>query len=84
MGSDLGIQLIEKEIGFFSRVKADLLKEHRDQYVLIKGEEILGFFDSKSEAVNAGYRKLGNVPFLTKKIEEEETVYTLNSIVLDV
>ena len=40
--------------------------------MLIKGSGILGIFDTQGVAIEEGYNRLGNVPFLTKEISERE------------
>ena len=43
--------------------------ENREgEYVLIKGEEICGFFSSYDDALKIGYEKFGLEPFLVKQI----------------
>lgn len=70
--SDLMANALEQELQTYEKNKAALLGVARDKHVLIKGEKILGTFDTQNDAITIGYRDLGNVPFLTKKIEEVE------------
>ncbi|HET6263097.1 MAG TPA: hypothetical protein VFG99_12795 [Chloroflexia bacterium] len=42
------------------------------QYVLIKGDEILGIFPRQFAAINQGYKQLGRGPFFVKRIVEVE------------
>ena len=44
-----------------------------EKYVLIKGNVVIGTYDSEIDAVHAGYDQFGNMPFLAKMIEREET-----------
>ena len=41
--------------------------EHMGEYVLIKGDEVSGFFSSYSDAVTSGYANFGLEPFLVKE-----------------
>jgi hypothetical protein len=60
---------IETEWNFFRKEWPRLLADgHEGRWVLIKGEEILGLFDSRDEAVTAGYDRLGVVPLLAQQI----------------
>ena len=43
------------------------------KFVLIKGEELAGVYDSQEDAIREGYRQFGNVPFLVKKVLKIET-----------
>jgi hypothetical protein len=51
--------------------------EREGQHVLIKGEEIVGFFPTREEALVDGFSRFGIVPFLVKQIAQNEPVYTL-------
>ncbi|MHC5540918.1 hypothetical protein ACYOEI_22065 [Singulisphaera rosea] len=44
------------------------------RFVVIKGDEILGMWDSYQDALEAGYHKYGLEPFLVKKIQQSEPV----------
>jgi len=70
------------EIKCFEEHKPDLLAKAEGQYVLIKGDELLGIFSSRKEAVKEGYLRLGNVPFLVKLITDEEEPVTITSLLI--
>jgi hypothetical protein len=44
------------------------------KFVLIKGEHILGMFDTFEAALDTGYDRCGLTPFLVKKIERNESI----------
>lgn len=64
--------VLEQELEFFDRQRLNLLARAPGKYALVKGDELIGVFDSELEAVRAGYRQLGNVPFLVKHIVEAD------------
>ena len=45
--------MLEKEYAYFSANRDGLVKEHAHEYVVIKGEEIKGFFPSENAALEA-------------------------------
>jgi hypothetical protein len=51
--------------------------DREGQHVLIKGEEVVGFFSTRDEALMTGYTRFGIVPFLVKQIAPVEPVYNL-------
>jgi hypothetical protein len=64
------------ETGFYESHKTEWLKAHRDQFVVVKGQEILGFFPSFYEAYTAGAAKYGtDVDFLVKRVLPEEPMF---------
>ncbi len=63
----------------------DLLPAWADregQFVLIKGRDVLGFYTQQEEALEAGYGRLGDEPFLVKQVRAQEPIYQLGQIEL--
>jgi hypothetical protein len=56
------------------RDRLDDLLRHRGQYVVIKGQEIAGFFRDRRTAVEAAIAAYGPGPFLVKKVVETEPI----------
>ncbi len=42
---------------------------------MIRGEEVVGLFESYEKALEAGYHQSDLAPFLMKKVERVETIY---------
>jgi hypothetical protein len=60
---------IRTEWAFFCRELPRLLAEgHEGRWVLIKGEEIIGFFDNRLEARRVGTQRFGLAPMLIEQI----------------
>jgi len=64
--------LFEKELATYEKNKELLLAKHRGKYVLIKGDQIFGVFDTQADAARVGYEKIGVKPFLIKKVLEND------------
>ena len=56
------------------RDRLDELLRHKGQYVVIKGQEIAGFFRDRRTAVEAAIVAYGPGPFLVKKVVEKEPI----------
>ena len=54
--------------------------DREGQHVLIKGQEVVGFFSTRDEALMTGYTRFGIVPFLVKQIAQAEPVYNLTHV----
>ena len=65
---------LKKELQYYSEQKAELLKHYKGQFALIKGKEVIGTYTTWDEALEDGIKKLGNVPFLIRQVQEEEEV----------
>jgi hypothetical protein len=64
--------VLAKEIRTYEKHRDDLLTDSEGKYVLIKADKVVGTFESKYDAIQEGYRRFGNVPFLVKKIVKIE------------
>ena len=73
---------LEKELAYFERELERLLAEAGGKYALIYGEDLLGKYESEEDAINEGYRRCGNVPFLVREIARVQTPVTLASDLL--
>ena len=74
--------VLSKETEIYNKNKASLLKTDSGKFVLIKGNDIIGIYDTKNDAIKMGIEKFDNSPFLVKKITEKEEVinFTYNMI----
>jgi hypothetical protein len=67
--------MLDKELETFRKVKAGLSEKYPSGgYVVINGEEILGVWSSRMDALQAGLEKYGDVSFLVKNISADEVV----------
>jgi hypothetical protein len=55
----------------------DELLSHEGQYVVIKGQEIAGYFLDRESAVAAAIARYGRGPVLVKRIVEREPVHRI-------
>jgi hypothetical protein len=51
------------------------LSDHEGQYVLIKGDQADGFYESRDEALSAGYARFGVGALFVKQALPAEPVY---------
>jgi hypothetical protein len=90
-GRERGTSAPEGEGGAALAVLAEEMATYRDrlpellgrqgQYVLIRGDEVGGVFQDRSEALREGYRRFGIVPFLVRQITASEPVVDLPNVV---
>ena len=72
---------IAQEIATY-RARLPEFLAHEGQFVLIKGDQIIGFYADFSAALQEGYRRFGLVPLLVKKIAAVEPVVYIPNVVL--
>lgn len=64
---------LETELETYRKALPELLSE-AGKFVLIRGQEVLGIYETYEDALKVGYDKCGLDPFLVKKIESTEQV----------
>ena len=72
---------IAQEVATYEARLPELLA-HEGRFVLIKGDQVVGFFDSFDAAYREGRRRFGLVPLLVKQITAVERVVYLPHVVL--
>jgi adenosylmethionine-8-amino-7-oxononanoate aminotransferase len=63
---------LEKELAVYRSKLPELKAEHEGKFVLIHGDQVVDFFSSYDDAINAGYSRFGLEPFLVKQIHALE------------
>jgi hypothetical protein len=67
---------LSKEIEYYENRKTEWLKSHRNEFVVIKGSTVLGFFPEFHDAYFAGAEKYEiNTDFLVKRVVPREPVF---------
>lgn len=67
--------LLEQEYKFYLDHLKKFISKHLNQFVLIKENEVVGFFESYEDALRAGLKNFGNVPFFIKEVKKKEEVH---------
>ena len=75
---------LDTELRFFERNRAEWLKSAPGKWALVKGESLVGTFDSAENAYVEGVRRFGNVSFLVKQILESDPVQASPAFVLGI
>jgi hypothetical protein len=64
---------LSTELETFNRLRSQLMKDE-GKFAVIKGDKLVGVFDSYSDALAEGYKVAKLDPFLVKKISGVETI----------
>lgn len=65
-------ELLAAERAFLKRNIADLAERYPGRYLLIKGEEVHGAFETYDAGIDAGVRAFGSGPFLVRSVADPE------------
>jgi hypothetical protein len=75
-------EAIAEEIATYQARRSEMVRDHNGEFVLIKGNEFVGFFPDESCATREGYGRFGVVPMLVKRITATEPVVYIPNVVL--
>jgi hypothetical protein len=73
---------LEREQAVYDANLHRWLQEHESEHVLIKGDDVIGFFATRDEALATGYARFGVVPLLVKEVVDPEPVYHIPNVLL--
>ena len=66
------------ELTFYEGHKSEWLKTNRDEFVVIKGNKVVGFFKAFHEAYSVGVEEFGlDADFLVKRVVLQEPVFVV-------
>lgn len=80
----MATDLLDQELQTYEKEKDRLLAQAKGKFVLIKGDQVVDFFDTETDAIRHGYEHLGNTPFLVKQVLEIEVPIHFSSQLLGV
>ena len=64
--------MLEKELAYFKKNQDELRsKNPSGGFAVIRGEELLGIWLNRTDAIKTGVQKWGAVPFLVKDINDD-------------
>ncbi len=78
----MGIEALATELACYERQRADLVSKADGKFVLIKGDEIAGFYDTLDEALDAGYQRFGLEPFLARQVSAVDPTINLTTFLV--
>ena len=73
---------LAREIALYRERRDELLKTALGQYVLIKGEDIVGFYATLEEAPTAGYTQFKLEPFLARQVSAADETVNFTSFMI--
>jgi hypothetical protein len=66
------------ETELYEAHKSEWLKSHRDEFVVVKGNDLLGFFTNFHEAYSSGVEEYGmDADFLVKRVVPQEPMFVV-------
>jgi hypothetical protein len=69
-----GSTSLKREQAVYEANLSRWLSDHEGEYVLIKGDQVHGFYDSRDDALTAGYTRFGIGPLFVKQVSPSEPI----------
>lgn len=63
-----------EELAYYNQHKAELLSKYEFKFVLIRGSQLIGSYDTAEAAYKEGLNRFGNSPFLIKQVLKEDRI----------
>ena len=73
---------LTRELELFEAKRIEFCKEHMDKFALIKGDQVHGFFDTDTDALEAGVACWGVTDFLIKRVGLEDEIVAMPAYTL--
>jgi len=74
--------MLEMEIEFYNENKADWLSKYSERFIIVKGRELVGVFNTSDEALAEGARRFGLDSFLIRRVTEHEERISIPALTL--
>ncbi len=78
------MEVLKRELQTYEAKRNELVNRSKGKLALVKDDQIIDVFDTQIDAIQQGYERLGNVPFLVKQIIEFDTPLDFTSNLLGI
>jgi hypothetical protein len=75
-------ETLSEEYAYFNEIKKELINNNEGKYALVKGRNLIGIFDTDTDAYQVGVMQFGNESFLIVKISFENEVFWIPTLEL--
>jgi len=75
--------MLETELQIFRGHLPEWLQSHPSEYALVKGDVVIGFFDTVDRALEEGARRFGLESFLVRQVEPQEPEIFIPALALN-
>jgi len=76
--------MLEQEINYYNQQLSQWLDHFTGRFVLIKGSELIGTFDTQADALAEGARRFGLQSFLVRRVEPTQPNVSIPALSLGI
>lgn len=74
--------MLEEERAYYGENLQEWLTRHANRFVLVKGSNLIGTYDTNEDALREGARLFGREPFLVRRVQESQPTVTIPALAL--
>lgn len=75
--------MLEKEYEYYNKNKDKFIKEYLNKYIVIKGDNVLGVYNSKADAAKTTLSEYQLGTFMIKLVKKDDTARFFNKVFLN-
>ena len=76
--------MLEQERAYYDAHLQEWLQRFADRFVLVKGQELIGTYDTQEGALSDGARRFGLSSFLIRRVEPTQPVFSAPALTLGI
>jgi hypothetical protein len=76
--------MLEQERQYYAEHLAEWLTSYPGKFVLVKGQELIGVFDTIEDALSEGARRFALEPFLVRRVEKNREDVSIPALTLGI
>ena len=76
--------MLEQERQFYTANLNDWLSRYPGKFVVITGQDLIGFYDTMEDALTEGARRVGLQPFLVRRVERKPDEISVPALTLGI
>jgi hypothetical protein len=74
--------MLDQEIKYYREHLGEWLTQYPQRFVLVKGNELVGTFDTQEQALTEGVRRFGLSSFLIRRVQEHQDEIRIPALTL--
>ena len=59
---------LERELGAYDAMREELERHHLNEWVIIRGDEVAGYFDDVEDCLRSAIKRFGRGPYLIRQV----------------
>jgi len=76
--------MLDVEREYFEAHQEELVRQFPGRFIIVRGQEVLGPFESLQEALTVGARQFGLTPFLVRRTDEQPSEVRIPALALGI